>query len=131
MNLIINARDAMPRRGRAPVDSERVEVDERTPIARSASRRARHVVVRVSDSGVGMDSATLSRIFEPFFTTKPQGEGTGLGLATVFGVVRRCNGGVGVESEVGHGTTFRVYFPLVAEASVSGVMVLNELRGVA
>ncbi len=131
MNLIINARDAMPGGGRLQVSSERVEIDDQHPDRALGLSPGAHVVVRVSDSGIGMDSATLTRIFEPFFTTKPQGEGTGLGLATVFGVVRRCNGGVGVESEVGQGTTFRVYFPLVAEAAVSGVMLLNELRGVA
>ncbi len=131
MNLIINARDAMPRGGRLRISSERVEIDDAHPDRALGLSAGAHVVVRVSDSGIGMDSATLTRIFEPFFTTKPQGEGTGLGLATVFGIVRRANGGVGVESEVARGTTFRVYFPLVAEAAVSGVMLLNELRGVA
>ncbi len=131
MNLIINARDAMPTGGRLRVTSERVEIDDAHPDRALGLSAGPHVVVRVSDSGIGMDSATLTRIFEPFFTTKPQGEGTGLGLATVFGIVRRCNGGVGVDSEVGRGTTFRVYFPLLAEAAVSGVMLLEDLRGVA
>jgi signal transduction histidine kinase len=121
----------MPRGGRLHVSCERIDIDGDHPDRALGLSVGPHVVLRVRDSGIGMDSATLSRIFEPFFTTKPQGEGTGLGLATVFGVVRRSGGGVGVESEVGRGTTFRVYFPLVAEAAVSGVMVLDELRGVA
>jgi two-component system cell cycle sensor histidine kinase/response regulator CckA len=131
MNLIINARDAMPTGGRLRVTSERVEIDDAHHDRALGLSAGPHIVIRVSDSGIGMESATLTRIFEPFFTTKPQGEGTGLGLATVFGIVRRCNGGVGVESELGRGTTFRVYFPLIAEAAVSGVMVLEQLRGVA
>ena len=131
MNLIINARDAMPGGGRLHLSSERVDVDVDHPDRALGVAVGPHVVLRVGDSGVGMNAATLSRIFEPFFTTKPQGEGTGLGLSTVFGIVRRSGGGVGVESEVGRGTTFRVYFPLIAEGAVSGVMLLEELRGVA
>ncbi len=131
MNLIINARDAMPRGGRLIVSTERVDIDADHPDRALGLAVGSHVLVSVGDSGIGMDAATVSRIFEPFFTTKPQGEGTGLGLATVFGIVRRSGGGVGVESEVGRGTTFRLYFPLVAEGAVSGVMLLDELRGVA
>ena len=131
MNLIINARDAMPRGGRLRVSSERVDIDDEHPDRALGLSPGPHVVLRVADSGAGMDSATQSRIFEPFFTTKPQGEGTGLGLATVFGIVRRSGGGVGVESEIGRGTTFRVYFPVIAEGAVSGVMLLEDLRGVA
>ncbi len=131
MNLIINARDAMPKGGGLYVSSERVDIDEDHADRALGLAVGSHVLVRVRDSGTGMDAPTLSRIFEPFFTTKAQGEGTGLGLATVFGIVRRSGGGVGVESEVGRGTSFRLYFPLIAEGAVSGVMLLEELRGVA
>ena len=116
MNLLVNARDAMPQGGRITVATEAVEFDPQQVAANSNRRVGRHVCVKVADTGCGMDPATLKRIFEPFFTTKEIGQGTGLGLATVYGIVAQHRGWVETESHVGIGTTFRVYLPASAKA---------------
>jgi signal transduction histidine kinase len=105
MNLILNARDAMPAGGRVIIETGNVTLEQRP----AGPRRA--VMVRVCDSGYGMDSATLSRVFEPYFTTKPPGKGSGLGLATVLAFVTRSGGHIEAASEVGQGTTFTMYLP--------------------
>ena len=111
VNLCVNARDAMPKGGRIVIATEAVEVDEERA-SRSAERRPGcFACLRVSDTGVGMEAATLQRLFEPFFTTKPVGKGTGLGLAAVQGIVAQHRGWVEVESRLGEGTTFRVLLP--------------------
>ena len=111
MNLCLNARDSMPRGGRLIIETQNTEIDQEFCRVHSYAKQGSFVLLSVSDTGVGMDAATADHIFEPFFTTKEMGKGTGLGLATVYGIVKQHEGFIHLYSEPGRGTTFRVYLP--------------------
>jgi len=114
MNMAVNARDAMPGGGTLTIRTQNVELTEREARRHPEAKAGRYVRLSIADTGTGMDPATRSRLFEPFFTTKEPGKGTGLGLATCYGIVRQAGGHILIDSEIGRGTTFHVDLPPAA-----------------
>jgi CheY-like chemotaxis protein len=117
MNLCVNARDAMPSGGQLTLEARLVKFDPDSAKLDAEARPGWFACLRVSDTGTGMSPEVLAHVFEPFYTTKEAGKGTGLGLATVHGIVHQHNGWINVESAVGQGTTFRIYLPLSTRAA--------------
>jgi CheY-like chemotaxis protein len=129
LNLGINARDAMPRGGWLTFSTANIELGETFTRQHPGAPRGPHVMLTVADTGVGMDAEVRAHLFEPFFTTKEPGKGTGLGLATVYGIVKQHDGYISVHSEPGHGATFRIYLPRVEDPPPTVKAVSDSAEG--
>jgi two-component system cell cycle sensor histidine kinase/response regulator CckA len=131
MNLVVNAKDAMPNGGKIRIRTSSVTLDDSYRPENTFIKHGPYIMISISDTGEGMDRETQARIFEPFYTTKEKGKGTGLGLSTVYGIIKQSGGYVFVQSEPGQGTTFTIYFPRIEEPcdAVGARPVVNAASG--
>ena len=129
MNLVVNSRDAMPKGGQLKIETQNSYVDEVTAKGCNV-QPGRHVLMTINDTGTGMTDQVQKHLFEPFFTTKPIGKGTGLGLCTVYGIVKQNKGLIFVESELGKGTKFKLFFPITDESTENEKVAPKEVGSV-
>ena len=131
LNLVVNARDAMPEGGRVTLETRNADLDDRRTAARAGVSPGRYVILTVTDTGTGMPDQVIAKAFDPFFTTKPVGKGTGLGLSQVYGFIKQSGGHVKIQSEVGHGTTIEIYLARLDDALVEEPLIERGEYGAA
>ncbi len=130
INLCVNSQDAMPEGGKITIETDNVYIDKYYPFEHEGIANGKYIVLTIKDSGVGMDRATQSKVFEPFFTTKGPGKGTGLGLATVYGIIKQQKGHIWLYSELGKGTVFKIHFPAIESDFIAAKLTEAEVRDI-
>ena len=129
LNLVVNARDAMPHGGRISIETKNITLDHKRPCKNRPLETGNYVLLTITDTGIGMTGEVKAHLFEPFFTTKERGKGTGLGLATCYGIIKQSGGDIRVYSEPSHGTAFRIYFPRTCQPVTADVAPPKDVAG--